>query len=211
MLYPRTGKITPCRDFPAFCSVFPTAAGIKVGCLALRGTEPRKKVLGRGYLDAVMDVVVQNEKTKLFLAERGGWTAKRKGAIVFANSIKALQFCLQNKIRGIVLLFSYHNPALDFTIAPFSDQESLEDNMFSAISDAVFHQVRNLELTSENQQLRSELDSLIAEGKERRKKRAFLSPFEHVTELTSAAEKDTRKFGDALGETIARLASGKLR
>lgn len=157
-----------------------------------------------------MDIVVQNEKTKLFLAELGEWTGKRKGAMVFSDSIDALQFCLQHKIRDIVLLFSYHNSALDFTIAPFSGQESFEDNMFAATSDAVHHQAGNLELKSENQDLPNELDSLIAEGKERRKRHAFSSPL-NVTELPSPADTDTRKFGDALGETIARVASGKLR
>ena len=124
-----------------------------------------------------MDILVQNEQTKLFLAPNGSWTAKRKHALTFLNSFAALQHCLKHELRDVVLLFCYRNPALNFTVAPFADQEPEELTAFNTIQDAVYFQAQSLELKQENRQLRNELDSLIAEGKERRKGRPFLTSF----------------------------------
>jgi hypothetical protein len=122
-----------------------------------------------------MDIVIQHEKTKLFLAPNGEWAAKRKQALFFTNTISALQHCLDQDLREIVLVCCYRNSAMDFAIAPFSDVAPAEPNTFSTICDAVYYQAQNLELKMENRHLRKELDSIIAEGKERRKRRAFLS------------------------------------
>jgi hypothetical protein len=124
-----------------------------------------------------MDILVQNERSKLFLVANGSWTAKRKHALSFSNSYTALQHCLKNNLRAIVLLFCYRNPALNLTVAPFADQEPLELTAFNTIQDAIYFQAQALELKQENSQLRKELDNLIAGGKERRKGRPFATSF----------------------------------
>jgi hypothetical protein len=128
-----------------------------------------------------MDIVIQHEKTKLFLAPDAKWVAKRKKAVVFANTVSALQHCLHHDLREVVLLCCYRNSTMDFAIAPFSDVAPAETSTFSTVCDAVYYQAKNLELKLENRHLRKELDSIIAEGKERRKRRAFLSSLGNLT------------------------------
>jgi hypothetical protein len=118
-----------------------------------------------------MDILVQHEKAKLFLAGTNEWTARRECAVNFSTSLEALQYCLEHRLREIVLLFCYQNSKLDFTISPFSEHEPMERTTFSAIHDAVYYRANSLQLKLENRKLRQELNSLIAEGKERRKRR----------------------------------------
>jgi hypothetical protein len=120
-----------------------------------------------------MDILIQNEKTNLFLTAKGRWTARRGSALLFSKSESALRFCLENRLSTVLLFFSYSNPALDFTIAPFSGAPPNETTYRSSIQNSAYLQARSLALQNENRQLRKELDSIIAEGKERRKRRRF--------------------------------------
>lgn len=118
-----------------------------------------------------MKVIIQDGMNGMFYGKTGRWTRTQKRAMVFSNTASALRHCLNQGNKDVLLWVCFRNAALNFSIAPFQEKEPDKFTSYFALQESVVQQAQHLQLEQENLRLRKELDSIIAEGKERRKAR----------------------------------------
>jgi hypothetical protein len=70
-------------------------------------------------LPETMKVVIQQRNRGPFLKGPDLWTSDRELALAFRQSLDALSFCQQVKIRSARLRYCFHDPKFDFTVGPF--------------------------------------------------------------------------------------------
>lgn len=116
-------------------------------------------------------VLIQDEHNGMFYGESGRWIRTQKRAMVFTTTAAALRHCVELCNKDVLLWVCFKNSALNFSVAPFKERGHEVFTSYFALQESVVQQAQRLQLEQENLRLRKELDSIIAEGKERRKAR----------------------------------------
>lgn len=60
-----------------------------------------------------MNVVIQNPKDKTFLQKDGAWGPNSDEAMVFSNSIAALNYCLLHRLENAQIILRFGSPQHD--------------------------------------------------------------------------------------------------
>jgi hypothetical protein len=118
-----------------------------------------------------MNVLIQNESTGEYYGAEGQWVDGEKHAQIFNSTTAALHYCLERDCRDILLVVRFGNSSLNFEIAPFKGEPAGKATSYSAFAKVVVESARNLILRKQARKLWREIDSIINEGKERRKAR----------------------------------------
>jgi hypothetical protein len=116
-----------------------------------------------------MNVLIQNQSTGMYYGGKGQWVSAEKHAQVFNSTTAALHYCLERESRDIVLVVRFLNSALNFTIAPFTEDLPQNAGCYSAFAKVVVENARQIVLAKKALELWRELDGIISVIKEKRK------------------------------------------
>lgn len=70
-----------------------------------------------------MQTLIQQQQTGFYRTKRG-WTPHRVEALDFATSLQALDYCVQNNLREVVLILKLSDPRFDVCLQPFPSREA---------------------------------------------------------------------------------------
>ena len=66
-----------------------------------------------------MRTIIQHRDTQQFLAHPdgpGSWTQRADGAVAFASSVAALQFCLKNHLENVQIVLKFQRDEFDIRL-----------------------------------------------------------------------------------------------
>ena len=63
-----------------------------------------------------MNIVLQNKRTKDYVQQDGGWTARAEQARVFGSGLEALFYCLNNNCADMQISGPFTDSRLNFTM-----------------------------------------------------------------------------------------------
>jgi len=69
-----------------------------------------------------MKVFIQHAVTGLYFKSRKAWVKDEADARCFDGSLTAIDFCLENKIKEVLILLRFGDPQYDIQLRPFNKQ-----------------------------------------------------------------------------------------
>ncbi len=64
-----------------------------------------------------MNILLQNKKTKDYVEEGGGWTARAEQARVFRTGLEAIFYCLHHQCADMQISGEFADSRMNFTVA----------------------------------------------------------------------------------------------
>ena len=69
-------------------------------------------------------ILVQNQDTKCFLAEQGGWTKQADGARHFPTSLNAIVHCLQKNLDRVQVIIRVTGSSSGDIVVPIEEERT---------------------------------------------------------------------------------------
>jgi hypothetical protein len=115
-----------------------------------------------------MKLIVQQRQRRLYLRQNGQWTAIRSKAAEFNTVVEAIMFCIHCQARDIRLV-GRNEAGVEIYMYPFGGDPMVKREL-KVLRKSIKESHR---LKAERRAIQARIDSLMAEGKEKKKQIPF--------------------------------------